>query len=137
MLFFSNQRNNLFTYIYFISERATPEEKQQEKEENMPIGTIGGYYANMGHTTGGASGTNLRTYVGSAQDSAHEKLVRGIAKEMKSLGITGVNANESDLNKVCSQMMSAMPKGVKKDGNMHKDLTKKFLAFLYSMTKYP
>lgn len=100
--------------------------KQQEKEENMPIGTIGGYYANMGHTTGGASGTNLRTYVGSAQDSAHEKLVRGIAKEMKSLGITGVNANESDLNKVCSQMMSAMPKGVKKDGNMHKDLTKKF-----------
>lgn len=99
----------------------------------MSTGTIGGYYANQGAVSGGASdlvGTHLMTYGGSDYESAHVKLIRSLARELKNnLKIKGVNPDESDLGKLCRSLVSSVPKkGIKNE--MQKLYTSRFAQAL-------
>lgn len=99
----------------------------------MSTGTIGGYYANQGAVSGGASdlvGTHLMTYGGSDYESAHVKLIRSLARELKNnLKVKGVNPDESDLGKLCRSLVSSVPKkGIKNE--MQKLYTSRFAQAL-------
>ena len=87
----------------------------------MPSGTIGGFYQNQGFVTGGSVSdsdravSHLTTYGGSSYESAHEKLIRELAKGLKSsLKVSGINPDEPDLNKLCKAIKSNLP--IEKNG---------------------
>lgn len=104
--------------------------------KKMPIGTIAGYYNNCGAVQGGSETervrANLRTYVGSGYESAHEKLVRALAKELsQTLKIKGINPEEKDLSVLCEKIMKNLPieannNAPKQNSQVHKNLTVKF-----------
>lgn len=104
----------------------------------MSTATIGGYYQNHGAVVGGFDGSlgRVQTYVGSAHESAHEKLVRSLAKELKTtLKVPRINPDEPDLNKLCKDILANLPvekngQKVRKDDAAHRDLTRKLAAAL-------
>lgn len=103
----------------------------------MP-GTIGGFYQNQGFVSGGSVNDAERavmhfsTYGGSSYESAHEKLIRELARELKNtLKVSGINPDESDLGKLCKAIKANLP--IERNGkkiSQKSDVQTKFLNSL-------
>jgi len=134
LLFFPSKE--IFFMVYISISSAKTNGKPEDFLRKMPIGTIAGYYNNCGSVQGGNETervrANLRTYVGSGYESAHEKLVRALAKELsQTLKIKGINPEEKDLSVLCEKIMKSLPieannNAPKLDSKVHKSLTVKF-----------
>ena len=105
----------------------------------MP-GTIGGLYQNQGFVSGGNSSDAERavmhfsTYGGSSYESAHEKLIRELARELKStLRVSGINPDEADLAKLCKSIKANLP--IERNGKTISQKSEAQTKFLNSLVK--
>jgi hypothetical protein len=105
----------------------------------MP-GTIGGFYQNQGFVSGGNAGdaeravAHFSTYGGSAYESSHEKIIRELARELKTnLRVPGINPDETDLAKLCKAISTNLP--IEKNGKKVSAKSETQTKFLNSLVK--